>query len=272
MGWFDKFRRDAKPVSESPKYEVVELNETQQSTVLNSLKTATENFGITSLAELDEYFYQMRAQWLASPESERIDPFPLLMMMGIKAGYSLSQNANLYWRWYRDAQGEEITLYHPQHPGGLREVILFPINAMEKRWYGQSEGCPSEWVNNTMNMLYAQVWDDPQGKQHDTDTLAALNQRVDLTKPRDQIHFLYFTDQDAATKALETASKAGWLPYGQQPYQLEGDSKGLNWQVAVHREDVAVTPEHVAQNRMFFNKLACDYQGAYDGWEVCATD
>ncbi|MFP7707396.1 ribonuclease E inhibitor RraB [Trueperella sp. LYQ141] len=272
MGLFDMFRHEAKAVPESPKYEVTTLNETQQSTVIHSLKTATEDFGITSLAELDEYFYQVRDQWLASPESQRADPFALIMMIGIRAGYTLSQNANLCWRWYKDAHGEEIALYHPQHPGCLREVILFPINAMKKRWYGQTEGCPSEWVNHSMNALYARVWDDPQGKKDDEEILAVLAQRVDVTKPRDQIHFLYFTHQDSATKALEVAGKSSWLPYGQQPHHIGADQEGFNWHVAVHREDTAVNSETVAQNRMFFSKLACDYHGIYDGWEACATD
>ena len=115
------------------------------------------------------------------------------------------------------------------------------------------------------------VWDDPEGELLDKNLLEELAKRADLTTPRDQIHFLYFPDQNSATMALHELSQQGWQPYGDQPHLVDNPiNPHESWALTVRRDDLPINADTVARNRMLFAKTACDYHGVYDGWEAAA--
>ncbi len=87
---------------------------------------------------------------------------------------------------------------------------------------------------------------------------------ADLTKPRHVIHYLYFAADDDARAAAEAIGEASWTTNVEPPTDAIAE-----WCVKADGNRT-VGPETVAAFRAWFEKVAADHRGEYDGWEAAA--
>jgi len=87
---------------------------------------------------------------------------------------------------------------------------------------------------------------------------------ADLTKPRHVIHFLYFIAEDDARAAATAIGETSWTTNVAPPTEAIAE-----WCVQAdgHR---TVGPETVAALRSWFEQIAAEHRGEYDGWEAAA--
>jgi hypothetical protein len=86
---------------------------------------------------------------------------------------------------------------------------------------------------------------------------------ADLSKPRHVIHFLYFTTEHEAREAMEAIGDA-WKTTIEPP-------NGAIEQWCVRADgDRTIGPDIIPGIRAWFEKLAAEHGGEYDGWEAAA--
>jgi hypothetical protein len=100
----------------------------------------------------------------------------------------------------------------------------------------------------------------------DRQALAQLRKLgADLTKPRHVIHFLYFEDEEAARRAARAVEEAGYFAKIVSP-----DDRFREWRV--HADSTRVLSETTVDGfRAWFDRVARDHGGEYDGWEAART-
>lgn len=87
---------------------------------------------------------------------------------------------------------------------------------------------------------------------------------ADLAQPRHVIHFLYFADEGDARSAAELARGSGWDVAVEAPGENVKD-----WTVRADATRV-VSSATVESFRAWFEGVAADHRGEYDGWEASA--
>jgi hypothetical protein len=87
---------------------------------------------------------------------------------------------------------------------------------------------------------------------------------ADLAKPRHVIHFLYFVNEEDARAAAQAIGEASWTTKVEPPTETM-----VEWCVRADG-DRTVGPETVAALRSWFEGVAAEYEGEYDGWEAAA--
>lgn len=104
----------------------------------------------------------------------------------------------------------------------------------------------------------------------DNQIFAILAEHVDMTAPREQNHYSYYTSEEGARAALAEAKAAGWTPVNadEEVYQLEGESL---WSMSVTRCDMPTNAQTIPGYRAFFEDLANRHGGEYDGWEAASS-
>lgn len=102
-------------------------------------------------------------------------------------------------------------------------------------------------------------------KYKDLDVVNLLVQHgADLSQPRHVLYFLYFGSEDAATQAAEQARSRSFEATVNEPLpQRPGD-----WSLKCERRGVVVDTETIRGNGDFFDQLAAQFGGEYDGWEA----
>ena len=87
---------------------------------------------------------------------------------------------------------------------------------------------------------------------------------ADLAKPRHVIHFLYFATEDRARTAAEAIAGASWKASVEPPTDSIDQ-----WSVKADGHRI-MGPETVAAFRAWFENVAAEHEGEYDGWEASA--
>ena len=87
---------------------------------------------------------------------------------------------------------------------------------------------------------------------------------ADLAQPRHVIHFLYFADEGDARSAAELARDSGWDVAVEAPGERVKD-----WTVRADATRV-VSSATVGSFRAWFEGVAAEHRGEYDGWEASA--
>jgi hypothetical protein len=87
----------------------------------------------------------------------------------------------------------------------------------------------------------------------------------DLTRPRRIVHFLDFADEDAAHEAAREVEEAGY-DVGVEP---PSDSVP-HWRVRAEGTRV-VDQATIVAFRSWFERVAAEHAGEYDGWESPST-
>jgi Regulator of ribonuclease activity B len=83
---------------------------------------------------------------------------------------------------------------------------------------------------------------------------------ADLTQPRHVRHFLYFDDEGNARPAAAEIERAGY------DVTIRPPNEAAPWTVVAEAYRV-VGPDTVAGFRAWFEQIAADRNGEYDGWE-----
>jgi hypothetical protein len=86
---------------------------------------------------------------------------------------------------------------------------------------------------------------------------------ADLAKPRHVIHFVYFATEADAHAAVEAIGDA-WKT------QLDPPSETIAQWCVKADGNRTIGPDTVAAFRAWFERLAADHNGEYDGWEAAA--
>jgi hypothetical protein len=87
---------------------------------------------------------------------------------------------------------------------------------------------------------------------------------ADLTKPRHVIHYLYFADESDARGVAEVIEQAEWETTVNPP-----DEKIAEWSLRAEGYRVIGTAT-VEAFRAWFEQIATEQGGEYDGWEASA--
>jgi len=87
---------------------------------------------------------------------------------------------------------------------------------------------------------------------------------ADLTKPRHVIHYLYFADESDAHGAAEVIEQAEWETTVSPP-----DERITEWSLRAEGYRVIGTAT-VEAFRVWFEQIAAERTGEYDGWEASA--
>jgi len=87
---------------------------------------------------------------------------------------------------------------------------------------------------------------------------------ADLTKPRHVIHYLYFTDEIDARGAAEVIDQSEWETTVNPPHETIAE---WSLRAECYRVIGAATVEAF---RAWFEQIALDNRGEYDGWEASA--
>jgi hypothetical protein len=88
---------------------------------------------------------------------------------------------------------------------------------------------------------------------------------ADLTKPRHVIHYLYFAAESDAREAAEAAEATGYNATVEPP-----GGRIRQWSVRADATRLVSAPT-VEAFRAWFEQLAADHNGEYDGWEAAKT-
>lgn len=87
---------------------------------------------------------------------------------------------------------------------------------------------------------------------------------ADLAQPRHVVHFLYFAGEDDARAAADVVREAGWQAAIEEPT--------ANVDVWTVRADATrvVSSATIESFRAWFEHVAAEHRGEYDGWEASA--
>jgi Regulator of ribonuclease activity B len=118
-----------------------------------------------------------------------------------------------------------------------------------------------------MNFLDRIRYHRPPKTPQEADALALrqLESRgANMTKPRHVVHFLLFGDEADATAASEMIRSTSWRATVESPTETRAE-----WTVRADDERI-VSADTVASYRSWFEQIAAQHQGEYDGWEAKA--
>ena len=87
---------------------------------------------------------------------------------------------------------------------------------------------------------------------------------ANLTKPRHVIHFLLFEAEADAEAAAEAIRGTSWKAHVEPPTETRDE-----WAVRAD-DDRIVSAATVAAYRSWFDQIASQHHGEYDGWEAKA--
>ncbi len=87
---------------------------------------------------------------------------------------------------------------------------------------------------------------------------------ADLTKPRHAIHYLYFAEEADARTAAEVIEQAEWETTLSPP-----DDRIAEWSLRAEGYRV-IGSATVGAFRAWFEQIATECDGEYDGWEASA--
>jgi hypothetical protein len=87
---------------------------------------------------------------------------------------------------------------------------------------------------------------------------------ADLAQPRHVVHFLYFAEESSARAAATAAEDAGWRVQVEEPGEAIEE-----WTVRADATRV-VSSVTIESFRAWFEHVAAEHHGEYDGWEASA--
>ncbi len=90
-------------------------------------------------------------------------------------------------------------------------------------------------------------------------------QGADLSQPREVLHYSYFADQAAADAAAAQEREAGY------EVRVEPSAAGDGKWVALATAQRVVDETTVDGTRTWFEQIAEEHGGEYDGWEAAAS-
>jgi hypothetical protein len=93
-----------------------------------------------------------------------------------------------------------------------------------------------------------------------------LRAGADLAKPRHVLYYLYFNDRAAAETAASAATASSFAARIREPMPEDPN----HWGVVCERKSYVLSMDIVRDNTDYFEELAAQFGGVYDGWEASA--
>ena len=87
---------------------------------------------------------------------------------------------------------------------------------------------------------------------------------ANMTKPRHVVHFVLFGDGADARAAAETIAQTSWKAQVDEPTEERAE-----WVVRADDERI-VSTDTIGAYRTWFEQIALQHHGEYDGWEAKA--
>jgi hypothetical protein len=87
---------------------------------------------------------------------------------------------------------------------------------------------------------------------------------ANMTKARHVVHFLLFGEERDATAASDTIQATSWRASVEPPTETRTE-----WSVRADDERI-VNADTIASYRSWFEQIAAQHHGEYDGWEAKA--
>jgi hypothetical protein len=98
--------------------------------------------------------------------------------------------------------------------------------------------------------------------------LLVLNQLrqagANLTAPRHVLYYLYFNNRATAESAASAATGSAFAARVREPIPEDPDK----WGVVCERKSYVLSMDIVRDNTDYFESLAAQFGGVYDGWEA----
>ncbi len=91
-----------------------------------------------------------------------------------------------------------------------------------------------------------------------------LKAGADLTAPRHVLYYLYFNDRAAAENAATAATAPGFAARIREPIPEDPNHGG----VVCERKSYVLSMDIVRDNTDYFEELAAQFGGVYDGWQA----
>ena len=104
-------------------------------------------------------------------------------------------------------------------------------------------------------------------KYKDLLVLSQLRQAgANLAAPRHVLYYLYFNDRAKAESAASAATASAFAARIREPIPEDPE----NWGVVCERKSYVLSMDIVRDNTDYFEALAAQFGGVYDGWEASA--
>jgi hypothetical protein len=107
----------------------------------------------------------------------------------------------------------------------------------------------------------------PPKTPQDADALALrqlTSRGANMSKPRHVVHFLLFASEADARAASEVISATSWSAAVEPPTETRAE-----WTLRADDERI-VSADTVGSYRTWFEQIAAQHHGEYDGWEAKA--
>ncbi|HEY7226342.1 MAG TPA: DUF3806 domain-containing protein [Micromonosporaceae bacterium] len=128
---------------------IEDLTNAEQSWVDANLAILREaGVDVADPASLGAFYDQLLADWLTRPEQDRSDPNSLINMIGIGLGQCIVDRCGLRWVVATDDGGTELALHRIAN-----NVLVYPANAVAKRWVARSSGFIPAFVDATTSRV-----------------------------------------------------------------------------------------------------------------------
>ena len=102
-------------------------------------------------------------------------------------------------------------------------------------------------------------------KYNDLEVVAQLVKHgADLKQPRHVLYYLYFGSSEVATQAADEARSRSFEASVKEPLP---QYPGL-WSLTCERHGIVLDSDTIRGNGDFFDGLAAQFGGEYDGWEA----
>ena len=144
------FRRRGTRVRAEAASQVVPVNDAEQSWIAGHLELLhASGIDVADPAALGGLYDELLTRWLSAAPGLRPDPNPNINLLGIGVGEHLRRRTGvLDGAVVVDADGAEIAL-HGQ-PG---EIIIYPTNAVAKRWTAREVGFLPDFAEQTVDAV-----------------------------------------------------------------------------------------------------------------------
>jgi hypothetical protein len=106
------------------------------------------NVDVNDPASLGALFDEALAAWYAQPEQDRPDPNPLINSLGVGLGQCIVARTDLRWVIATDENGTDLALHRIAN-----DVLVFPANAVAKRWSARVSGFIPAFVDELTSAL-----------------------------------------------------------------------------------------------------------------------
>lgn len=116
----------------------------------NLIALADEGVDVRDSRSVGSYYDQEFLAWSVTSEDKRPNPNPIINKIGIGLGACLNNVIGTTWAIAAEESGKELVVYRLAN-----NVLIYPPNAVAKRWLDGHVGFVSDFVRGVIDRLAA---------------------------------------------------------------------------------------------------------------------